>query len=129
MAFQSLFNNEEFLKLFCHDDSYFWKNRQEVTDLIKVLNKKDLYMKSKVLARFEEYLKDKIKELNPAAAIKTIKDDVESSDEEKAKIPVVKKFERIIKPGHEGPRSCNSEKLLTGITNRVKGMKNVSNSS
>ena len=42
--------------------------------MIKVLKKKDLYIKSKVIGRFEEYIKTKLKEVNPAAAMKNLKD-------------------------------------------------------
>lgn len=42
IALKDLFNNDPVLKLYGHEDSYFWKNRKELMDMIKVLKKKDL---------------------------------------------------------------------------------------
>lgn len=115
LAFKELFNNKLVLNLYSREDSYFWKNHKEVMEMIKVLKKKDLYIKSKVIGRFEEYIKTKLKEVNPAAAMKNLKDqkDTTSSEEEKK---LEKKNER---PVIVRRYSVNSEKMLTEITSRI----------
>ena len=123
IAFKDLFNNESVLKLYGHEDSYLWKNRKELTDMIKVLKKKDLKIQSsKLLGKYGDHIKEKIKDVGPAAAIKILndkKDSTSSEEEEK----MVKKNERPLQYKREPNirrNSMTSDKMLTVITSRVK---------
>ena len=123
IAFKDLFNNESVLKLYGHEDSYLWKNRKELTDMIKVLKKKDLKIQtSKLLGKYGDHIKEKIKDVGPAAAIKILNDktDTTSSEEEEK---MVKKNERPLQYKREPNirrNSMTSDKMLTVITSRVK---------
>jgi hypothetical protein len=56
-TFVEIFNSPEILRLYDHQESYFWRNRGELTDCIENLTKKDLYIKTPYLTDFENYVR------------------------------------------------------------------------
>ena len=61
------------LKLYSHDDSYFWKNRKQVTDAIQQLKHKDLYIDCPLMKNFETHISKRMSEITPAATLKKLK--------------------------------------------------------
>jgi hypothetical protein len=61
IAFQEVFRREDILKLYEPQDSYFWRNRWDITQIIGVLKSKER-SENKLIARFEEYISSKYKD-------------------------------------------------------------------
>lgn len=61
ITFQEIFRREDILKLYDPQDSYFWCNRWDITQILGVLKTKEC-AKNKLIERFEEYISSKHKE-------------------------------------------------------------------
>jgi len=115
LAFVEIFNNTQILKLYDSRESYFWRNRYELYEMLRILKDKDLYLPSEILTKFEIFIRPKLGEEHKHTSPHQAKSQKLSGSQSKNQ-----STKEIVPENKHAPKSVRSEEVMNIIGTKIQ---------